>query len=194
MTKRLILPAALAALAALVLGGCGATKITYTPLAGTPPAASATVALRVIDERPADKGGTTSQVGQVRGSYGIPSAVKDSTTDVTTRTVTEATTDALAQAGVGVGTGGNRVLVARVKHYWMDGFAGYKSTVLVNYSLEDSAGKVLWSAEVSGGAGGALMFKSAESMAQDMFAKALSDLAAKAAEQFKSAQFRQALA
>ena len=180
--------------AALLLAGCGATKIAYKPMAAGAPAAKAAVVLKVVDERPADKGGSEkSQVGQVRGSYGIPSSVKDSTTDVATRTVTEATTDALKQAGIGVEASGNRVLVATVKHYWMDGMAGYKATVLVQYTLQDSSGKVLWTKEVSGGAGGALIFKSPESMAQDMFGNALTDLANKSADQFKTSDFQKAV-
>jgi hypothetical protein len=178
-----------------LLAGCGATKIAYTPLPGSPPAASASVALKVVDERPAEKGGSNKAlVGQVRGSYGIPADVTDSTPDVASRTVTEATTDALKQAGIGVAAGGGKTLIATVKHYWMDGFTGYKATVTVNYALQDASGKVLWSKDVSGSAGGALVFKSAQSMAQDMFGTALTDLAKKAEAEFKSAEFQKALA
>jgi len=195
MKIRIVAPAAALALAFVALAGCGATKIAYKPMAGGAPAEKETVALKVVDERPADKGGTEKvQVGQVRGSYGIPSAVKDSAPDVAPRTVAEATTDALKQAGVGVKDGSTRTLVATVKHYWMDGMAGYKATVAVQYTLQDSSGKTLWTKDVSGGAGGALIFKSAESIAQDMFGNALTDLANKAAEQFKSAEFQKAVA
>jgi hypothetical protein len=179
---------------AVMVAGCGATKIAYTPLPGSPPASSASVALKVVDERPGEKGGANQAlVGQVRGSYGIPADVTDSTPDVAARTVTEATTDALKQAGVGVGAG-NKTLVATVKNYWMDGFTGYKATVTVNYALQDASGKVLWTKDVSGSAGGALVFKSAQSMAQDMFGTALTDLAKKAEAEFKSAEFQKALA
>lgn len=189
MHKHVILAAV-----ALTLAGCGATKITYTPMPGSPPPPAAKVALDVVDERPAGKGGSEkSQVGQIRGSYGIPSAVKDSTADVAPRTVAEATRDALGQAAVGVEPGGDRTLVATVKHYWMDGLVGYKATVQVQYALQDAAGKVLWTQEVTGTAGGTNLFKSGDSMTQDMFATALSELAKKAAEQFKSPAFRQAL-
>lgn len=194
MKKSLGLSTGVVVVAALLVAGCGASKIAYTPLPGSAPAATASVALKVVDERPADKGGTDkNQVGQIRGSYGIPSSVKDATMDVAPRTVTDATTDALKQAGVGVNAGANRTLVATVKSYWFDGLMGYKATVLVNYSLQDSSGKVLWSKEVSGGAGGTNLFKSGESMAQDMFASALTDLAKKASEQFKSPEFQKAL-
>jgi hypothetical protein len=185
---------AIAAIVSLAVAGCGATKIAYNPMPGGAPAPKAAVTLKVVDERPADKGGSEKAlVGQVRGSYGIPAGVSDSSPDVATRTVAEATTDALKQAGVGVGSGGSRTLVATVKHYWMDGFTGYKATVTVQYALEDASGKVLWTKDVSGGAGGALVFKSAQSMAQDMFGSALSDLAKKAAEDFKSPEFQKAL-
>jgi hypothetical protein len=177
-----------------LLAGCGATHIAYKPMAGSAPSAKASVALQVVDERPADKGGTDKmQVGQVRGSYGIPSSVKDASADAATKSVTDATTDALRQAGVGVQDGGKYTLVATVKHFWMDGFHGYKATVTVQYALQDAAGKTLWSKEVAGGAGGALIFKSPESMAQDMFGNALTDLATKATEEFKSADFQKAL-
>jgi hypothetical protein len=164
-------------------------------MAGSAPAPVGSVALQVVDERPADKGGEDkNQVGQVRGSYGIPSAVKDASPDVATRTVSEATTDALRQAGVAVKDGSTHTLVATIKHYWMDGLAGYKATVLVQYALKDGSGKVLWTKDVSGGAGGALFFKSGESMAQDMFGNALTDLANKAAAEFKTPAFQNALA
>lgn len=180
--------------AVLLVAGCGATKIAYKPMDGAAPAAAKSVALQVVDERPADKGGTEkAQVGQVRGSYGIPSAVKDSSPTVATTTVTDAVTDALKQAGVGVQAGSKETLVAAVQHYWMDGMAGYKATVTVKYTLQDASGKALWTKDVSGGAGGALIFKSAESMAQDMFANALTDMAKKSAEEFKSPAFQSAL-
>src|SRR5437867_3932687 len=81
-------PAVLAvAVAVLLLAGCGTTKIAYKPLAASAPAPTASVVLRVVDERPSDKGGQEkNQVGQVRGSYGIPSSVKDSSADVAPRT------------------------------------------------------------------------------------------------------------
>jgi hypothetical protein len=60
------------------------------PRSGNALAAGDTVAVRVVDERPADKGGQDkTQVGQVRGS-GIPSSVNDADSNVATRTVTEA--------------------------------------------------------------------------------------------------------
>src|SRR5436309_8070533 len=94
------------AVAVLLLAGCGTTKISYKPMAASAPAPAASVTLRVVDERPSDKGGQEkTQVGQVRGSYGIPSSVKDSSADVAPRTVADATTDALRQAGVGVQDG-----------------------------------------------------------------------------------------
>ena len=180
---------------ALLLAGCGTTKIAYKPKASAPPAASANVALKVVDQRAADKGGSSKiQVGQIRGSYGIPSAVKDADAEVATKTVTDATTDALHQAGVGTQSGGAKVLVATVTRFWMDGMAGYKASVDVQYDLQDSAGKTLWSAQVNGGAGGTNLFRGAESFTQDMFENALADLANKAAEQFRSDAFKRALA
>lgn len=194
ITKRVVAPLCLA-LGVVLLAGCGTTKIAYKPMATPAPPAAAHVTVKVVDERPADKGGSSKvQVGQIRGSYGIPSAVKDGDTEVATKTVADATNDALRQAGVGPQTGSAKTLVATVKHFWMDGLAGYKATVAVQYALQDSAGKTLWSAEVKGGAGGTNLFRGAESFTQDMFEKALTDLACKAAEEFKSDAFKKALA
>jgi hypothetical protein len=52
---------------------------------------------------------------------------------------------------------------------------------------------VLWTKDVSGSAGGALVFRSADSMTTDIFGNALTDLAAKAAQEFKSPDFQKAL-
>jgi len=76
----------------------------------------------------------------------------------------------------------------------MDGFQGYKATVAVQYALQDGAGKTLWSAEVKGGAGGTNLFRSPQSFTQDMFENALTDLANRAAEQFKTEAFKKAVA
>ncbi len=181
-------------MATVLLAGCATSKIAYKPSGVAAPAAAKSVALTVVDARPADKGGSDkAQVGQVRGQYGIPGAVKDSNIAVVQKTVTEATEDSLRQAGIGVQAGGNRTLVAKVKHFWMDGFQGYKGTVVVSYSLQDAAGKELWAKEISGGSGGALLFKSGESLANEVFGKALTDLATKAVTEFKSADFQRNL-
>jgi hypothetical protein len=176
----------------ILIAGCS-TSIAYKPMGGTPPAAAKTVTLKVTDERPADHGGSDKKVvGKVRGSYGIPASVTDSNPNIVVDTVSQATADALAQSGVGVGPGGG-TLVGTVKSYWMDGFAGYKGTITVQYALLDASGASVWSKEVSGGSGGALVFKSASSMTQDIFGVALSDLAKKAAVEFQSPEFQKAL-
>ena len=180
-------------LAGTLTSGCGVTHIAYQPMAGTPPAAAATLGLKVVNARPAEAGGTTATVGQIRGTYGIPSGVDDADVQAPTKSVAAATTDALKQAGVGVQDGGARTLVATIKHYWMDGMMGYKATVTVNYVLQDASGKSLWSKDVSGGAGGTNMFRAADSFTQDMMQNALTDLATKASAEFKSDAFKQAL-
>jgi hypothetical protein len=178
----------------LALVGCGsASQIRYAP--GTPIAAAAkgNVGLRVADARPAaNGGGTPNKVGQVRSGVGIPSDVEDRQQDVVPRTVTDATADALRKAGVGVQPGG-KVLSASVKEYWMDGYMGYSANVVVDYMLTDAAGKSLWSAQVKGAAGGTSMFKSPASMTEDLFGRALGELAENASKQFNSAAFQQAL-
>ena len=58
----------------------------------------------------------------------------------------------------------------------------------------DAAGKQLWTAEVVGKAGDTNAFTHANRMAENIFAKALAELATKASEQFASPAFQQALA
>ena len=175
-----------------LLAGCS-TSIAYQPIGDTAPAAAKTVALKVLDERPADHGGADKRViGNVRGSYGIPASVADSNPNIVIDTVSQATADALARAGVGVGTGGH-TLVGTVKHYWMDGFTTYKGTVTVSYALMDASGTATWTKEITDGSGGAPVFKSASALTRDIFGAALSDLAQQAATEFQSAEFQNAL-
>src|SRR5262245_9505670 len=99
MRERTYAPIGVTIGALALLAGCATSKIAYKPMAAAPAASLGTVALKVIDQRPTDKGGQEkNQVGQVRGKYGIPSGVKDANADVATRTVADATTDALRQA------------------------------------------------------------------------------------------------
>lgn len=185
----------LGALGLVLLAGCGTTSIKYKPSTMSAPAAAGSVSLKVVDQRPADAGGQDkTRVGSVRGSYGIPQGINDSSADVAPQSVTEATTDALKQAGVSVQSGKPMILVATVTQYWMDGLMGYKASIAVQYALQDSTGKTLWSSEVKAGAGGTNLFRSPNSFTQDMFENALTDLANKAAEQFNSAAFKKAVA
>jgi hypothetical protein len=183
------------ALSLAALGaGCGGVQIQYKPL-GTPAAqAKSNVGLQVVDARPADQGGgNKKQIGQVRSGLGIPSGIEDKQDDVAPRTVRDATADALAHAGVGVKDGGGKTLVSTIKSYWMDGYVGYKTTITIHYDLKDAAGKSLWNRDIDGGSGGSNAFSSSKSMAQDMFERALDDLATHAAEQFNSAEFQRAV-
>lgn len=183
-------------LVALVgLGGCTPPPdIQYAPTTAASVATKASVGLSVLDKRSEDKGGGTSQMGQVRSGIGIPHGVEDKKPDVVVKTVTDATTDALHKSAVGVQKGGPKTLVATVKEYWFDGYMGYSATVTVSYQLNDAAGKQLWAAEVVGKAGDTNAFTHANRMAENIFAKALAELATKASEQFASPAFQQALA
>lgn len=176
----------------VLLTGC-TSSITYEPPCGKRPAPAKTIVLRIVDERPAEKGGSDKRiVGQVRGSYGIPSSVGDSNPNVVVDSVSQSTADALAQAGVGVGES-SHTLTGTVRQYWLDGFAGYKGTITVSYALADAAGTTVWSTEITAASGAAPIFKSAQAMTQDIFGEALSDLAQKAVAEFKSSQFQEKL-
>lgn len=182
----------LALLSLTLVAGC-TSAIAYTPPCGKPPAPTKTIVLRIVDERPADKGGNDKTlVGQVRGSYGIPSSVTDTNPNVVIDTVSQATADALAQAGLGVGES-SHTLTGTVRQYWLDGFAGYKGTITVAYALADTAGTTVWSKEITAASGDAPIFKSAQAMTQDIFANTLSDLAQRATLEFKSPAFQEKL-
>jgi hypothetical protein len=179
---------------ALLSAGCSAMQIQYVPLTTPSPAAKANVAVKVVDARAPDHGGENKkQVGQVRGSFGIPSGVEDEKEDVAPRTVQDATTDALRHAGVGVQTAAGKTLVSTLKSYWMDGYMGYKAEVAVHFELKDAGGKSLWTSDAEGGAGGTTIGQNPKNMTKDMFERALDELASRASEQFASPAFQQAL-
>jgi hypothetical protein len=183
----------LAACLALSTTACGSLHVAYAPSsAAAAPATGTAVKLKVVDARPADQGGEDKAVvGQVRSGVGIPNAMKDSDPNAVTRTVTEATSDALRQAGVAGGKG-DKTLVATVKEFWMDGYAGYKGKVVVDYALQDGSGATLWQKTLTGSDGAALVMKSSYGMTEDIFKKALANLATSAATEFQTAEFQAA--
>lgn len=183
-----------AVVATLALSGCvGAPDVQYQPSTAANAATKASVGLNVTDKRSAEHRGNGAQIGQIRGSFGIPHGVDDKKSDVAVKTVTDATTDALRKSAVGV-QNGNKTLVAAVKEFWFDGFMGFAATVTVSYQLTDASGKVLWSADVTGKAGDSAMFSNAKEVAEMLLPRALADLASKAGEQFNTPAFQQALA
>jgi hypothetical protein len=176
-------------------GGCSSLEIKYQPTTPAGMPTKANVTLKVADIRPLDKGRDTgTRVGSVRGGFGNSIAVEDKHADVAPHTIGDATSDALLRVGVGVNNAGQKTLVASIKEYWMDGYMGYKASIIVAYQLMDAAGKPMWSSEVTGVSGGTNMFKSGNTLAKDLFSKALADLVNHASEQFNSPGFQQALA
>lgn len=172
-----------------LLSGCSFdARVSYTPKA-TNLQTSASVALDVIDARqPSVTGGDTRRVGSLRNGIGVPFPVEENGPDRVAQLVREATADALRQAGVGIKAGSARTLVARVDKFWVDGYAGYKASCELDYSLRDHDGKALWSSEVDGGAGG--MHWAGTSIGEELLSKALAECATRAAAQFKSAEFQ----
>lgn len=170
--------------------GCAKLHVAYSPAnAPAAPATGVAVKVQIADARPADNGGSEPEnVGQIRSGVGIPSDLSDSDPQVVTRTVHEATTDALKHAGVGE-AGSGKTLVATVKEFWMDGYMGYKGSVTVEYALRDAAGKTLWTASVTGTDGGSNAMRSAYSMTEEIFEKALAEVSANATKAFQSPEF-----
>jgi hypothetical protein len=181
-------------LSLLAVTGCGLPDVQYGPATAANVASKSSVGLTVSDDRSEEHGRGAAQIGQVRGGFGIPNAVKDKKPDVIVKTVTDATTDALHKSAVGVQSDGAKKLVAKVKDFWFDGMLGFAANVTVEYQLTDASGKELWKAEVVGKAGDSMMNSSAKEVAETLLPKALADLAAHASEQFNSPAFQQALA
>lgn len=168
-------------------------KIGYQPMVARPEPPGAVVTLVVHDERAAGLGGTEkARVGTIRGGYGNPFSVHESGPDRVAQLVTQATTDALRQAGVEARPGSPRTLVATVKGFWVDGYAGVKSVVEVQCSLQDATGKELWSAFIKGASGG-MVWVVGGGVAEETLTKALGDYAVHAAEEFKTPAFQRAV-
>jgi hypothetical protein len=175
--------------------GCGGMEIKYKPTTAAGAPLKSGVALKVAETRPADKGGSeTNIVGKVRSGVGIPQSMADKHPDVAPHTVSDATADALKFAGVAVQPGGPKTLMATVTEYWMDGYMGYVARISVQYQLVDASGRPLWTAEIKGAGGGTNMFSSPRSMTLTLFQKALAELAQHAGEAFATPAFQAALA
>jgi|GEM_PF-2918488 len=189
----------LTVLGVLLLGlafgsGCSGLEIKYKPTTPVDAVTKTSIALRVDDARPMDRGRETgTRVGTVRGSFGIPEHMEDKNADVAPHTVTDATADALRRSGVGVQAGSAKTLVATINEFWMDGFMGYACKVVVVYALNDASGKAIWNAEVTGASGGSDAFSSPKKLTLTLFTRALADLSTHAGEQFSSPAFQQAL-
>jgi hypothetical protein len=144
--------------------------------------------LEVIDARNAGTDADNARVGSLRNNVGVAFPVMENGPDRVAQLAREATTDALRQAGVGVKPGSARTLVARVDKFWVDGFAGYKGTCELDYSLRDHDGKALWSSTVEGGAGA--VHWAGTTIGEELLTRALAECAERAAAAFKSAKFQ----
>jgi hypothetical protein len=176
------------------IAGCSFdAKIAYRPMPARPERPAAVIKLVVEDQREPSRGGNNkADVGVIRGGYGNPFGVHESGPERVAQLVKEATTDALQQAGVAAQAEGSRTLVATVKGFWVDGYAGVKAVVEVDCVLKDAQGNTLWSAFVKGASGG-MVWIVGGSIAEQTLGKALADYAARAAEEFKSAPFQRAV-
>jgi hypothetical protein len=183
-------------MAVLAAGGCSfETSLRYAPTGGDfgPPQAS--VAVRVVNNRPPGHGGQTDSVGRVRGGYGNPFPIHERDPANIQRTVLDATTDALRHAGVAVVETSDLVVVASIDEYWIDGYMAFNAHVRVAYTLQDSQGAELWAETVAAGGGATMRFSvfEADSIAQESFAKALEGANTQAIEAFRREEFQQFL-
>jgi hypothetical protein len=153
------------------------------------------VALKVLDNRPPKEGGQEpAVVGLRRSAVGIKASIKESGPDVVPNLVRAATEDALGRAGVGVGADAATTLHAQVLAFWMDwsGYdflsgVAYKGTVVVEYTLQDAAGRTLWK-----GLAFVEQHYSRDSK-ERIFGPAIKRLAGRAERRFRSAEFQKAV-
>lgn len=91
-------------------------------------------------------------------------------------------------------------LIATVREFWIDGYVGYKGTVVVDYALKDEDGRTLWTKtgrpcgrrRSKGSDGGSDVARSAYSMAEEIVRKSLASLSEDATKEFQSADFQEA--
>jgi hypothetical protein len=190
---------ALLAAILVVAPGCGPIAIDYRPMSIAPaPAPTASVALQVRNNRPAERGGVTERIGTMYdSSWGVNGAamtyhgraVNTTSPDVVTQTVGAAATDALAHAGVSIRSGG-ALLVATVRDYWFDGHPVHNTDIVVSYDLFDAGGGRIWHADFHGHDSAAVLIGS---RFVNLFRNALLEMAEQASEAFRSPDFRAAL-
>lgn len=171
-----------------------AAEIAYKP-SGTVAPVRRSVVLKVVDNRPPNEGGKEGHVvGYRRSAVGLKARIKVDGPAVVPDLVRGVTVDALGQAGIGVSADAPGVLTAQVLAFWMDwanyefvSGIGYRGAVAVEYTLQDSSGKLLW----KGLAAVEQTFK--RDSAEKLFGPALPRLAARAATSFESAEFAKAI-
>jgi hypothetical protein len=184
----------LTVLAATSLTGCGSSGIAYQPSA-PPSQAARAVGLKVVDNRPPREGGSDPRVvGLRRGGFGNTFNIKESGPEVVPNLVRAATEDALGRAGIRTSESAKVTLAAQVLCFWMDWASynfitgiGYKGAIAVEYTLQDSSGRVLWK-----GLAVVEQHHSSDSKGK-IFNPALKRLAGRAAKRFESAEFVKAV-
>jgi len=178
-------------LALLIISACARTVVLkYDPIVRGIEDPTSEVALKVVDGREPEHGGTnTAEVGRVRGGYGNPFPLFDTDPHKVSQLVRDATTDALSHARVSVQPGSPRVLVATVKTFWLDGYVGYKAAVDVECQLQDLQGTVLWTATIGGAAGGTAGW-SLTGFVASTYQTALANYAENALVQFNTPAFQ----
>jgi hypothetical protein len=177
-------------LAALLLSGCAA-NLHYTPQWPLAAPAAKFARIEVVNARPPNKGGDDPRaVGIARGGYGNPVTFRQDDPKDLERLIREATRDALHGAGLDEQPEAGNRLVARVLHFWMDGYVGYAASIEIEYSLLDASGTAIWSEKMTGHEAGAVLSYGA---ASDLLSRALADLASNATAKFRESTFQRAL-
>ena len=177
----------------LVTGCSRQIELSYQPIVRGVEDPNTTLSLTVVDARaPGEGGDDKTEVGRVRGGYGSPFPVYETSPQRVAQIVRDATADALSHARVKVQEGGPRRLRATVKNFWIDGYMGYKANIAVQCDLQDDNGKVLWTAMITGGGGG-MPWWSIDTFIVSTFQQALADYSEHAIVDFNSAAFQKQL-
>jgi hypothetical protein len=174
--------------------GCVAgvvTEVRYRPIAAAPPPPRAAVSLEVVDSREAKLGGREKNlVGQVRGTYGNPFALRE--TAPVAQIVAAATSDALLHAGVRAQSDASRTVIVTIKKYWVDGYMAVTANIEVEVALRDSEERILFSQSIRGDATGSLVI-APQAELEGVFQNALAQYTRAAVASFQSPAFQNAL-
>jgi hypothetical protein len=168
------------------------TEVRYRPSAATPPPSRAAVGLSVVDSREPKLGGVEKNlVGQMRGGFGNPFALREES--AVSGIIAAATTDALLHSGVKAVPDASRTMVVAVKKYWFDGYVSCTAKIEALVEVHDSEQRIVFSQMIAGEASGPVAF-APQSDAEEIFQNALVQYVGAAQRIFQSSTFQNALA
>jgi hypothetical protein len=167
------------------------TEVRYRSIAAPPPSLRAKVSLEVVDSRESKLGGREKNlVGQVRGTYGNPFALREAAP--VAQIVAAATSDALLHAGVRAQPDASRTMIVTIKKYWIDGYIACTANIETQIALRDREERLVFSQLIRGDATGSVAI-APQTELEGIFQNALERYARAAVASFQSPAFQNAL-